>query len=276
MARQARGFFERLIDFKIENDLLVVHPSPGLGSSGNLHTQASNAFPNIGEIRVRYARGSTSMHRGSGGSVQLSFEADGSPGSFSFRLVSPDGGETMLLSQTEPGSLTLEYTSASATVSYSQTRGKCQLKIKARGGRLSVTKKGFGELFGEGGDIAQKHFIGLLDAFFDKVPFAYVFAAPPGKVIFHLKGDALVVGEVKGPDLSFETAYGPLKLPWSEIRQITFPEDKPEDVVVTMQRFTPKGKLDVDVFEVTTAYGLLRVQTSDVREVFVGPPVVEK
>lgn len=273
MAQQARRFFDKLIDFKVEKGLLVVHPTWDGSVGSNFHNQVRGAFPGMGRVQVRHAGGSSSMNRGSGGSVSLSFAVGGNGSAFSFELQSTDGTESMRLAQSAPGSMTLEYTSSGATVSYAQESGKCQLKIRARGEKLMVTRKNFDELFQENPEVTQKHFIGLLEAFFDKVPFAAVADAPPGKVVFRLLDGARLVGEMQESILRLETAYGALEVPWSEIRHIAWIKEKPTETVVTTARFVPRGKLEIQTFELVTVYGKLRVQATELAEVAVGPPL---
>jgi hypothetical protein len=295
-ARQSRGFFEKLIDFKVESGLLAVRLDPSGSSGRSLFDVAVAAFPNAGMIRIQTPSSGISTHRGGSGNVIIRIGGAGEATTLDFQITGASGDESLHLTQNGPGALSIQITRGGSSVEYTQAAGKCQLKLKVRGDRLSIVRKSFKELFDENADLVEEHFIGFLEAYFDKVPFSYVGTAPPGKAIFVLRDGGKLIGEVKGPDLRLETDYGTLSLPWSEVRRISFPSAAPEKlgadrelslvagepgrtepmvVTIDAQRFAPRGRLDVQSFEVWTTYGRLEVKTSELGQVLVGPKVAD-
>jgi hypothetical protein len=118
-------------------------------------------------------------------------------------------------------------------------------------------------------------------------------AAPPGKVVLHLKDGSVIVGEARMTLVRLETEFGPLDLPKDEIRQIIFPgaasysdaatasggaakaSAADGEAIVVMRRFTPRGKLELESFDIVLPYGDLRIESSSVQEAVFGPPVGE-
>ena len=65
MAKRARGFFEKLIEFKLEKELLVVTADPkGAMDRSSVYSAARTAFPNVSRLSVRVQSGSSSSWSG--------------------------------------------------------------------------------------------------------------------------------------------------------------------------------------------------------------------
>lgn len=287
-AQQSRGLFEKLIDIKIEKDLLVLRPDPkGAGAGRELFQLAVNAYSGIGRIYVRYQSGGSSTSRGSGGSVTIRHELE-TGGAFEFNLQSPDGKESLVVQQPSPGQLSVEYRQGKRSISYSQSQGKCQIRVRTGIDSVASSRPTFTALFQENPEAVQRSFVALLEAYFDKVPGVGFSPAPPGKVIFHLRDGAQLVGELKLAEATLATDYGELVLPRDDIRQIVFPGSeetvdlgaagvrggkiKTGEVIVVTKRFAPRGHLEVDEFVLATSYGDLRVAAGDVLNAVFGPP----
>ena len=104
MARQSHSFFEKLLDFKVENDLLVIQADPkGATDRNSVYQFARSCFPNVGRLSVRYQSGSSSSSRGGGGSVTIQFQPGQAGGTYQFELNAPSGGESLKLGQKGQG-----------------------------------------------------------------------------------------------------------------------------------------------------------------------------
>jgi hypothetical protein len=290
MAKQSRAFFEKLIDFKIEKDLLVVK-STATGDLGTLLRNGRSRFTNVSRFSIRWNGGSSSSYGGSGGgNVNISFQQNGV---LTFQLNAPNGRDSMTLKQSSPGTLTLVYKSGKKSISYSQSKGKCTLRIKAGRDSVSVSKRSFNAVVQAHPEQVRKHLVAVLESWFDDVPVLRYAAAPPGKVAFHLRDGTYLVGELKIDEAELETDYGTLILPRAEMRQILFPgalayadaggpppakqgPDSDGETVVVMRRFTPRGTLHLDTFQVKTQYGTLEILVDDVLHVAFGPPLEEE
>lgn len=286
--KQSRAFFERFIDLKIQNDLLVVQTDPKGGGSAAVYSGARSAFPNVGRLYVRYAHGSSSSSRGGSGNVTIHFEPSGQAGNYHFQLDGPSGTESITLKQQTPGELSIEYKKGRYGFSYSQSKGKCKLRIRGGAESLSAAKRTFGSVLQENPDVVRRRFLDVLERYFDDVPVPKLAGAPPGKVVLHLQDGGQVIGELKVSDVQLETDYGVLTLPRDEIRQIVFPDpgedvetpaeplkavEEAEESVVVTTRFTPKGVLKLDALTLDTPYGELRFRARDLRQAVFGPPL---
>jgi hypothetical protein len=288
-AQQSRGLFEKLIDIKVEKDMLVLRADPkGAGAGRELFQLASGSFSGVGRIYVRYQGGGSSTSRGGSGSVTIRHELE-SGGAFEFNFQSPDGKESLILQQPSPGQLTVEYRLGKRSISFSQSQGKCQLRVRTGLDSMAASRATFTAVYRENPEAVQRSFIELLEAFFDDVPGLGYSPAPPGKVILRLKDGAQIVGELKLVEATLVTDYGALVLPRDEIRQIVFPGSeetvdlgnagirggkiKSGEVVVVTKRFSPRGHLEVEEFLVATPYGDLKVVAGEVLNAVFGPPV---
>lgn len=290
MAKQSRAFFEKLVDFKIEKNLLVVKPTT-TGDLGTLLRSGRSRFTNVSRFSIRWHGGSSSSYGGSGGgNVNISFQQNGA---LTFQLTSANGQDSMTLKQPSPGNLNLVYKSGKKSISYSQSKGKCTLRIKAGRDSVSVSKRSFNAVVQAYPEQVRKHLVAALEGWFDDVPVLRYAAAPPGKVAFHLRDGTYLVGKLKIDEAKLDTDYGTLVLPRGEMRQILFPgalayadaggpppgkqgAESDGETVVVMRRFTPRGRLHLDTFRVETDYGTLEILVEDVLHVAFGPPLEEE
>ena len=288
-AKRSRSFFEKIIDFKIEENLLVVHNAVSSEAASAAVRSGREAF-GVSRFRYNTAHSGGSYSGGSGkGSVTINFEGDGEAGNYDFQLVSPDSVESMTLHQESPGDLVVEYRAQKRSVIYTQTKGKCRLQIKAGADSLSVSKRSFAEVLQSNPLAVRKHLLLPLEEYFDKTPVAQFDSAPPGKVLIDLKDGSSVVGVLKAPDIKILTRYGALTIPRAELRQVVFPGAESPDleggdtkvsasadeVTVITRRFTPKGSLEASSFAVLTPYGELSLETKDILHMAFGPPAAE-
>ena len=291
-AAAARTLFESVIDFKLENDLLVVHSALKGGDPHGIIQGAWNNLPGIGSFHYSTRGSGGGYSRGGGGwQVNIDFEPSNQPDVFRFSMTSGDGSESMTLHQESPGKLSIEYRSPRSSFTYAQTSGKCKLRLKAGMDSALLAKKNFSEVCQANHAAVEKHVIAAIERFFDKVPGTRFVAPPPGKVVFDLRDGTQIVGTVEIADLKIATAYGVLTLPRGEIREIFFPgAPRPSDDApgvqakgassggekVVMKRFAPVGKLETEAFEVKMSYGALRIATSDILHMAFGPVEEEK
>ncbi len=271
-ARASRSVFEHLIDIKLEKDRLVFRADASGSGRQELFQAAASAFGGFGRIQVRYENGSTSRSGGGSGSVAIRFGLGPAGGDFQFDLEAPDGSESLSVKQGGQGDLSIQFREGRRTISYVQSQGKCQLKVHAGGDAVSVSRPTFSEVFKEDPEAISRQLIGLLEAFFDQAPRIDYSVAPPGKALFQLRDGSKVVGELKLDSLPLRTAYGTLNFPRDDLRRIDFasPDAPPGEAVVFAKRFSPRGKLGVDVFEVVTPYGDLRIEASDISQAHFG------
>lgn len=286
-AQQSRSLFEKVLDVKLEKNLIVLKADPKSGVVGRSMFQlAQSTFTGIGRVYVRYQGGGSSTSRGGTGSVTIRHELDGG-GAFEFDLQSPDGKETLSVKQPSPGQLTILYRQGRRTISYTQSQGKCQLKVRTGMDAMAATRSNFTAIFQDNPEVVQRNFIALLEAYFDDLPDLGFSPAPPGKVILHLRDGTQIVGELKLETATLHTDYGNLDLPRDEIRHIVFGgSDAAVDAggavgkkiavgeaVVVMKKFAPRGRLEVEEFQVATQYGTLTVDAGEVLHALFGPPL---
>jgi hypothetical protein len=276
-ARECRALFEKLIDFKLEGNLLVIKETVSAEEARTLLQAARGSF-SVGRFYFRAGSTSSSSSGGGEGSVTLHFLPGSQPGSFQFNLAAPGGKDVMNMSQPSPGLLTLEYQSGARSVSYSQSKGKCRLRIKAGRDSVLLSRSTFTAILQAEPVAVRKHLVEAIESFFGEVPVVRASGAPPGKVLFHLRDGTLLVGTVDLEKLDLATDYGTLTLPRGEIRQIVFPNAKEGSAssaptVVVMERFSPSGALALESFAVKTAYGALDVPLAKVAHVVFGPPL---
>lgn len=279
LSKQSRDFFSKVIDFKLKGGMLTVEPEAKGDSRSALYQMAYNSFPGAARLYVQSQHGSTSRAGGSGPSIDIRLEPDGVAGSYRFELQAPGSTEFVLLEQKSPGQLTLEIRKSGLKASYAQSKGSCVLKVRTSEESHTARGRTFPEALGDCPDNLQRAFIEAVEAYFDKVPFVTVSNAPPGKALLRLRDGSVVVGEIRLEALTVRTAYGVLSIPRDELAQIVFRESDgsapgPESVVVA-KRFSPRGTIELESFEVVAPYGALRIAVSDVREVVFGRPLEE-
>jgi hypothetical protein len=290
-SKQSRGLFEKLVDLKVEKGLLTLVPAVDEGGARAILQSAQSSFPGISHFT--YSTGSQSFSRsggGSGGSVNIQFQGGKAQGGFDFQLSSPNGAETILLRQTAPGELAFEVQSGKASVSYTQEKGKCRLKIRAGAESGVFTGASFEAVVQAEPLLARKYLVGFFELYFDKMPVLDFGAAPPGKTILHLRDGSCLVGSLALEALEIETTYGKLRIPRDDLRQIFFPgseeyqqagggaESVPGRVsepVVVARRFSPRGRIRETSFDMTISGGSLHVDVADIAHVAFGPPLDE-
>ncbi len=281
-SKQSRGFFEKLIDIKLEGQTLVFKAPAGFPDVSSLRELAYSHFPDVGRVYVRSSNGSTSSSRGgSGGEVRITLNQGGNE-SFEFLLTAPSGDESIVLRQGSAGELTLDLRRPRLTIHFEQQKGRCKLQIKGSGEGMSTTRTSLSEVFSVHPVETRKYFIGALEAYFDKPPFIAFAAAPPGVTIVRLRDGAEIFGEIQMTALELKTAYGALSIPRNELVQVLFEgaegaaakEPRREAVIVT-KRFAPRGELQIESFRVKTSYGELEVSAADVVHLAFGPEKVK-
>lgn len=284
LAKQSRAFFSKAIDFKVKGDLLLVETDPkGIGGSG-VYQLAHSSFPGAGRVYVRWQGGSSSRSGGGGPTVNIQFEPSGNAGTYRFELQAPGGAESVLLEQQGTGQFRFELRRSSVRVSYAQAKGSCALRVRAPDESYATRARTFSGVLEDCPDSIRRYFLESLEAYFDKVPFAGFAAAPPGKTLLRLRDGSVIVGDVRLSELRVRTDYGVLTLPRDDLRQVVFPESGvPEgdrggaagparESLVVARRFSPRGVVDLEAFDMVLPYGELRVSASDVREAVFGPP----
>lgn len=286
LSRESRSFFEKLIDLKLEGGALVVKPQ-GIPDASSLRGLALSAFSGVSRVSVRTQNGSTSTHRGGGGGeVSISLGQDGGPESLSFRITSPTGDETLSLTQSAPGQVTLEITSGKFSVRYEQEKGKCKLRVKAGAESFNATRTSLAGLIQSEPLGVKKYMFGALELYLDKPPFVPFAAAPPGKTVVRLRDGAEVFGELDMDEVVLETAYGSLTIPRRDLLHVFLPGSElalevareealdgavSEETVIVTKRFTPRGRLDLESFRLRTPYGDLELAAAEVLHIAFGP-----
>jgi hypothetical protein len=287
LSKQSRGFFEKLIDLKLEGGAIAVKLAGGPMDVSSLRTLAFSAFPGVARVSVRSQNGSTSSSRGgAGGEVSISLGQDGGPESMSFRIAAPSGDETLTLTQSAPGQMTFEVTSGKYTVRYEQEKGKHRLRVRAGAESFNITRASLAALLQAEPLGVKKYLFGALDVYLDKPPFVPFAAAPPGKTVVRLRDGAEVFGELDVAEVVLETAYGSLRIPRGELLHVflpgadpalgAIPEDEPrgaasDETVVVTKRFSPRGRLDLESFRLRTPYGDLELAAAEILHIAFGP-----
>lgn len=277
LAKQSRAFFSKAIDFKVKGDILQVETDPkGVGGPG-VYQLAHSSFPGAGRVHVRWQGGSSSRSGGGGATINIQFEPSGAAGTYRFELQAPGGAESVLLEQQAAGTFRFELRRPGLRVSYAQAKGNCTLKVHAPDESYATRARTFSGVLDDCPDGVRRYFLDGIEAYFDKVPYTGFSAAPPGKTLLRLRDGSVVVGDVRLSELRVRTDYGVLVLPKDELRQIVFPERAgeegaaPEGLVVA-RRFSPRGIVELEAFDVALPYGELRISASEVREAVFGRP----
>ncbi len=279
LSKQSRDFFSKVIEFKLKGGLLYVESDAKASGGSEVYQLAHSSFPGAGRLYVRSQYSSSSRSGGSGPSIDIRFEAGGASGNFRFELQVPGTAEYALLEQASPGQLKLEIRRSSVKVSYSQAKGTCTLRVRTPEESHAGRGRTFADALGDCPDTIQRAFLEAVEAYFDKVPFVATSNAPPGKALVRLRDGGVIVGEVRIEEVTLRTVYGELSIPKAEISQIVFPElpggapaGGAESLVVA-RRFSPRGTIELESFEVIVPYGTLRIAVSDIREVAFGKPL---
>ncbi|HVR72700.1 MAG TPA: hypothetical protein VMT52_00135 [Planctomycetota bacterium] len=285
-SKQCRGFFEKLIDVKLESGFLVLKAPAGFPDVSSLRQSAVSAFPDAGRISVRSSRGSTTTNRGGSGEVSIQLGADTE--SFTFRVTSPGGDESLVIEQQGSNRLTIELRGGRFSLRYEQEPGKCKLQVKAGSDSFTATRKSLAELTQANPAGVHKHLMEALERYLNKPPFVPFAAAPPGKTIVRLRDGAEIFGELHAKEMELVTDYGTLTIPRSDLVQIFFPGSEEwmapaeresgeataasgGDSVVVTRRFSPRGRLQIARFSLVTAYGDLEFDATDVLHMAFGP-----
>lgn len=287
-SNQCRGFFEKLIDVKLESGFLVLKAPAGFPDVSSLRQSAASAFPDAGRISVQSSRGSTTTHRGGGGSGEVSIQLGADTDSYTFRITSSGGDESLVVEQQGSNRLTMEIRGSRFSLRYEQEPGKCKLHVKAGSDSFTATRKSLAELTQANPAGVHKHLMGAIERYLSKPPFVPFAAAPPGKTVVRLRDGAEIVGELRAKEMDLVTDYGTLTIPRSDLVQIFFPGSEEwmapaeresgeataasggEAVVVT-RRFSPRGRLQTARFSLVTAYGDLEFDAADVLHMAFGP-----
>src|SRR5688572_19277549 len=223
-SKASRSFFENILDLRIENGVLVVQQEPGKWGMEYLQGAIASSFPDVGSVSVSSPRGgSSSRHGGGGGEVAITFGRDGGAQSFTVRMRSPAGDESLELVQGEPGHLRFDMKRARVSVSYEQVPGKCKLSVKAGKESFSSSGTSLAGLLQREPAGVRKYLLGSLERFLDRVPFVPFAPAPPGKTVIRLKDGCEVYGELDTPELVLETRYGRLQIPRKDLVQVFLP-----------------------------------------------------
>lgn len=276
-AKQSRSCFSGMIDFKVQGGNLVIVRADKGDVSANTGLLRSH-FPGVSEFEFRTGHGSSSSSGGGSGRVAVEIESGGTPGSFGFRLVSPDGKETIDLVQTAPGALTFTYKGSEGRARYTQEKGKCRLTAARKGVAGNAAGSTFVELISTSGEVGAA-LIDILDSFFDRVPAERPGPVPRDGVLFELEDGTSIVGKPAGDAVHLKTAYGTLAIPYAEIREVILPSSmaaapKPKEeegeAIVVARRFTATGELEERSFEVDTKYGAFRPEVASIRRILFG------